>query len=319
VSDILQVGQMVKVQINKIDRVNEKISLSMKNIAAKPWESASEKYPEGLIVKGKVASISPYGAFVELEPGVEGLLHVSEYAWNDSENKFKKEVKTGQTLEVKILNVDKENQKMSLSVKKIGNNPWEEAFRKYAPGSKVKGVVKNISPFGAFVTLDGGVEGLIHISDLSWTKRIKNVSEVLKSAQEVEAIVLDVNPAKEKISLSIKHLQEDPYKKYKAGANVSGKVTRAEEFGVFVELENGIEGFVAKREMFNLKEDGESKEIKAGDTVDAQIIKVSPKDHKIDLSIKKYLKSQEKELIKQYAQSETMPSLGDLLQSSDEE
>ena len=249
VEDILHVGQVIRVQILKIDKEQEKISVSMKQLVTNPWDSAGEKYIAGLIMKGKVTSVMPYGAFIELEKGVEGLLPISEYAWNDSEHLFKKEVKEGQELEVKVINCDKETKKISLSVKQMHQNPWEIAARHYVPGTKVKGIVKNITPFGAFVKLPEGVEGLIHISDFSWLKNIKHPEDVVKKDQEVEAVVLSVNTQNEKIALSIKHLTQDPYKKYKLGTTVKGKVVRVAEFGVFIEVEPNIEVLVKKTEL----------------------------------------------------------------------
>lgn len=209
VEDLLKVGQIVRVQIIKVDKKNEKISLSMKQLAVNPWDSASEKYLEGLIIKGKVMSVTAYGAFVELEPGVEGLLHSSEYSWNDSEHLFKKEVTAGKELEVKVIGFDKTTKKISLSVKKMHTNPWEEASRNYVPGTKVKGIVKSITPFGAFVKLPQGVEGLVHISNFSWGKGIKHPENIVKKGDEIEVVVLSVNTQNEEIALSLKHLSQD--------------------------------------------------------------------------------------------------------------
>ncbi len=312
VEDILHVGQVIRVQILKIDKEQEKISVSMKQLVTNPWDSAGEKYIAGLIMKGKVTSVMPYGAFVELEKGVEGLLPISEYAWNDSEHLFKKEVKEGQELEVKVINCDKETKKISLSVKQMHQNPWEIAARHYVPGTKVKGVVKNITPFGAFVKLPEGVEGLIHISDFSWLKNIKHPEDVVKKDQEVEAVVLSVNTQNEKIALSIKHLTQDPYKKYKLGTTVKGKVVRVAEFGVFIEVETNIEVLVKKTELSFENKIGELP--KEGEEIEAKIIKADLRERKLEASIKKFEKAQEKELIKQFSSNDEKPTLGDILQ-----
>ena len=312
VEDILHVGQVIRVQILKIDKEQEKISVSMKQLVTNPWDSAGEKYIAGLIMKGKVTSIMPYGAFVELEKGVEGLLPINEYAWNDSEHLFKKEVKEGQELEVKVINCDKETKKISLSVKQMHQNPWEIAARHYVPGTKVKGVVKNITPFGAFVKLPEGVEGLIHISDFSWLKNIKHPEDVVKKDQEVEAVVLSVNTQNEKIALSIKHLTQDPYKKYKLGTTVKGKVVRVAEFGVFIEVEPNIEVLVKKTELSFENKIGELP--KEGEEIEAKIIKADLRERKLEASIKKFEKAQEKELIKQFSSNDEKPTLGDILQ-----
>ena len=312
VEDILHVGQVIRVQILKIDKEQEKISVSMKQLVTNPWDSAGEKYISGLIMKGKVTSIMPYGAFVELEKGVEGLLPISEYAWNDSDHLFKKEVKEGQELEVKVINCDKETKKISLSVKQMHQNPWEIAARHYVPGTKVKGIVKNITPFGAFVKLPEGVEGLIHISDFSWLKNIKHPEDVVKKDQEVEAVVLSVNTQNEKIALSIKHLTQDPYKKYKLGTTVKGKVVRVAEFGVFIEVEPNIEVLIKKTELSFENKIGELP--KEGEEIEAKIIKADLRERKLEASIKKFEKAQEKELIKQFSSNDEKPTLGDILQ-----
>ena len=312
VEDILHVGQVIRVQILKIDKEQEKISISMKQLVTNPWDSAGEKYIAGLIMKGKVTSVMPYGAFIELEKGVEGLLPVSEYAWNDSEHLFKKEVKEGQELEVKVINCDKETKKISLSVKQMHQNPWEIAARHYVPGTKVKGIVKNITPFGAFVKLPEGVEGLIHISDFSWLKNIKHPEDVVKKDQEIEAVVLSVNTQNEKIALSIKHLTQDPYKKYKLGTTVKGKVVRVAEFGVFIEVEPNIEVLIKKTELSFENKIGELP--KEGEEIEAKIIKADLRERKLEASIKKFEKAQEKELIKQFSSNDEKPTLGDILQ-----
>jgi len=312
VEDILKVGQIIRVQIAKVDKEQERISLSMKQLITNPWDSANEKYIEGLIISGKVTSIMPYGAFVELEKGVEGLLSVNEYAWNDSEHLFKEEVKAGKEIEVKIIHCDKETKKIALSVKKMSRNPWEDAARHYMPGSKVKGTVKNVTPFGAFVKLPEGIEGLIHISDFSWLRNIKHPEEILKKGDEIEAVVLSVNPQNEKISLSIKHLTEDPYKKYKIGETVKGKVVRVAEFGVFIEIEKGISALIKKNEFSAGNKIQEFP--KEGDEIEAKIIKSEIKERKIEASVKKFEKSMERELIKQFAADNDKVTLGHILQ-----
>jgi small subunit ribosomal protein S1 len=264
-------------------------------------------------MKGKVSSIADYGAFVELEQGIEGLLHISEYAWNDCDAAFRKNVKVGNEIEVKIIEVNQENKKIALSVKKMHQNPWDEAFRHYAPGTKVKAIVANLMPFGAFVRLPEGIEGLVHISDFSWTKKVKRPEDAVKKGDEIEVMILEVNPQKEKISLSIKHTQPDPYKKYKVGAAVNGKVTRTAEFGVFVEIEPYVEILIKNNEISSLKQDKDKKFLKEGDEVEANIIKVDIKDRKIEASIKKLEYEREKELVKKYANSQQSPSLGDIL------
>ena len=319
VEDLLHQGQMVRVQVSKVDKTNGKISLSMKNLTPHPWDSAVDRFPVGLIMNGKVTSIMDYGAFVELEPGIEGLLHASEYSWNDSDSSFKKNVKKDVEIEVKIIGVDKENKKISLSVKKIQSNPWDEAFRHYTPGTTVKGVVQNLMPFGAFVKLPEGIEGLVHISDFSWTERIKHPEDVVKKGQEIDVVILEVNPQNEKISLSIKHTQQDPYKKYKTGAAVTGKVIRVAEFGAFVELEPGIEALIKNSEASSVKTDRNQCVLKEGEEVEAKITKVDIRDRKIEASVKKLEFDREKELVKKYANQDDKPTLGEILTDDNEE
>lgn len=316
VDEILHKGQTVRVQVVKVDKTAGRISLSMKNLSPNPWDSAAERFPIGLIMKGVVTSVTDYGAFVELEPGVEGLLHASEYAWNDSEGEFKRGVKKGREIEVKIIDVDKEGKKISLSVKKMQANPWDEAYRHYAPGTMVKGVIQNIMPFGAFVKLPEGIEGLIHISDFSWTGRVKRPEDVVKKGQEVDVMVLEVNPQNEKISLSIKHTQPDPYKKYKAGAIVKGKIVRVAEFGAFMEIEPGIEALIKNSEATSIKAADRSQQqqiLKEGDEVEAKIIKNDARERKIEASVKKLEFDREKELVKKYANQDDTPTLGQIL------
>lgn len=312
VEDILTVGQIIRVQVAKIDKQQERISLSMKQLVTSPWESAGEKYIEGLIIKGTVTAVMPYGAFVELEKGVEGLLSVNEYAWNDSEHLFQQEVSVGKEIEVKVINCDKETKKISLSVKQMRQNPWDEAARHYLPGTKVKGIVKNITPFGAFVKLPEGIEGLIHISDFSWSKNIKHPDNIVKKGDEIEVAVLSVNTQNEKISLSLKHLTPDPYKKYKVGTIIKGKVARVAEFGIFVEVEEGINVLIKKNE---LSMESKTQELpKEGEEIEAKIIKAEIKERKLEASIRKFEKSMERELIKQFANNDERFTLGDILQ-----
>lgn len=318
VEDLLQQGQKVRVQVAKVDKDSGKISLSMKSLTPHPWDGAFERFPVGLIMKGNVTSVMDYGAFVELEPGIEGLLHASEYAWNDSEGAFKRSVKKGQEIEVKIINVDKENKKISLSVKKIQSNPWDEAFRHYTPGTIVKGVVQNLMPFGAFVKLPEGIEGLVHISDFSWTEKTKHPEDIVKKGDEIEVVVLEVNPQNEKISLSIKHTQSDPYKKFKTGAVVKGKIVRVAEFGAFVELEPGIEALIKNNEMSSVKADKAQSILKEGEEIEAKIIKMDMRDRKLEVSIKKLEFDREKELVKKYANQNDMPTLGEILTEDQE-
>lgn len=313
VESVLKTGDRVKVKILKIDLQKNKISLGMKQIMPKPWDSAPEKYPAGSVIKGKVTSITDFGVFVEVEPGIEGLLHASEMFWDGRKENLKKVFTPGQQIEVKILSVDKDKEKMSLSLKRIQSNPWEDFAQRYSSGTKVKGTVTHLTPFGAFVRLPEGIEGLVHVGDLSWTKKVRHPQDVLKEGQEVEVMVLGVDPQNEKISLSLKHMGEDPYRKYRSGTVVKGVVQRMVDFGAFVEIEPGVEALLRTSEMGSYSTE-QGTTLKPEQTIEAKVLKSDPREHKIDISIKRLEHDQERELVKKYVNREDRPTLGDVLQ-----
>jgi small subunit ribosomal protein S1 len=313
VKDLLHVGQTIRVQVLKVDKPGEKISLSLKKLSPNPWDHACEKFPLGLITKGIVTSVMDYGVFVELEPGVDGLLHFSQYSWSNSQEALRRDVKKGQEIEVKIIDIDKEKKKIVLSVKQILANPWDEALRHYTPGVVVKGIVQKLTSFGAFVKLPEAIEGLIHIDDFSWTKKIGHPKEVIKKDDEVEVVVLEINPRSEKIYLSLKHTQLDPYKKYKVGSIVKGKVVKIFGFGVFIEIDTGIEVLIKNNETSSAKTDKDGYALKEGEEVEAKVIKVDIKNRKIEASIKKLEACREKEIVKQYTNQNDKYTLGEIL------
>ncbi|MDR0485854.1 MAG: S1 RNA-binding domain-containing protein [Elusimicrobiota bacterium] len=320
VEDIIKKGQSIRVQIVRINKETEKISLSLRNLMPNPWESAGERFPVGMITKGKVVSVIDGCAFVELEPGIEGFLHNSEYSWNDPMASMRRELKSGMEINVKIISIDPSNKKMSLSVKQTQNNPWEEAFRHYSPGMVVKGRVENLMPFGAFVHLEEGIEGLIHINDFSWTKKIKRPDEMLKKGEEIDVAVLEVNPQKERISLSLKHLKTDPYKKYKVGAVVKGKIVSAADSCVFMEIEEGVEALIRNSESSLERLEKGEQVLKIGDEVEAKIIKNASKGKKLEASVRKLERDRERALLKQYSGNNgERPTLGDILVSESAE
>ncbi|MCK9583153.1 MAG: 30S ribosomal protein S1 [Endomicrobiales bacterium] len=320
VEDILKVGQRVRVSILKINKKEEKISLGLKQLSVKPWDGAAERYPSGLIIKGKVSSVSDFGVFVELEQGVEGLIHISETSWLSEPKNLKQMFSVGSEVEAKVLAIDETTQKISLSIKQMTENPWENAYRHYAPGARVKGVVSGITPFGVFVKLpEGGVQGLVHVGELSWTKKIKHPNEVVKQGSEIEVVVLSVDPKNEKISLSVKKLTQDPVKKYKVGAVVKGTVARLNGFGAFVTLEEGIDALLRNGEIDATKKiEDPSTVLAVGQEVEAKVIKNEIKERKIEISIKKLDRERERELIKQFANKDEKPTLGELLVADDE-
>jgi small subunit ribosomal protein S1 len=319
VESVLKPGERVKVKVLKIDPQKNKISLGLKQVLPKPWDSAPEKYPAGSTITGKVTSITDFGVFVEVEPGIEGLLHASELYWDGRKENLKKLFTVGQQLEVKILSVDKDKEKMSLSLKRLQENPWEEFARAHTVGSRVQGTVTHLTPFGAFVRLPEGIEGLIHVGDISWGKKIRHPQDALKEGQEVEVTVLGVDPQNEKISLSLKHKEEDPFKKFRTGAVVTGTVQRLADFGAFVELEPGIEALLRTADMGSLAADESKEPLKVGQTIEAKVVKSDPRERKIDISVKRLEHEQERELLKKYVNREERPTLGDVLEESKRE
>ncbi|HTD68718.1 MAG TPA: 30S ribosomal protein S1, partial [Candidatus Limnocylindria bacterium] len=247
-SEILKVGQELDVVVLDVNREKERVSLGLKQKLANPWEAIESKYTVGQKVKGKVVNLVPYGAFVELEPGVEGLVHVTELSWTKRIAKPSDVLKQGQEIEAVVLGINRDEQKISLGVRQLETNPWEKAAEKYPPGTKVKGKIRNLTSYGAFLELEEGIDGMIHVSDVSWTRKINHPSEVLKKGDDVEAVVLEVDKANQRIALGVKQLSEDPWanidKFYKVGDLVAGKVTKLASFGAFVGLEHDIDGLV---------------------------------------------------------------------------
>jgi len=237
-SEMLKIGQEIEVVVLDVNREKERVSLGLKQKMPNPWDNIEQRYPVGSRVRGKVVSVVPYGAFVELEPGVEGLVHVTELSWTKRITKASDVLKVGQEIEAIVLEVNKDEQKIALGVRQLQPNPWDEADKKYKPGTRVKGKVRNLTSYGAFVELEDGLDGLIHVSDMSWTRKINHPSEVLKKGQEVEAVVLEVDKANQRIALGLKQLTPDPWENidqlYKVGDLVTGKVTKLASFGAFV-------------------------------------------------------------------------------------
>jgi small subunit ribosomal protein S1 len=282
----LKVGDKIDVVILKYDKERQKVSLGIKQKTEDPWLAASQKYSVGSRVSGKVVSLTDYGAFIELEHGVEGLIHVSEMSWTQRVKHPSKIVAVGDVVETQVLAVDPAGKRISLGMKQIVPNPWHSINERYPVGAEVEGKVKTITDFGAFIGLEEGIDGLIHISDLSWTKHIKHPSELLKKGQKTKAVVLSIDAQKERISLGLKQLTPDPWDKaildrYKVGQDETVKVTKTADFGAFVELEFGIEGLIPSSEM--------SKDVpalKEGDETIARVIKVDKGERKIALSTK---------------------------------
>ncbi len=304
VEDALKVGEQMDVKVLAFNREKEQISLGLKQMEPHPWENIREKYPVDSTPAGKVTGILPYGAFVELEPGIEGLIHVSEMSWTEKIRHPREVLKVGDVVRVRVLSIDEEKRKLSLGLKQIQPNPWAQAKEKYPPGTRLTGTVTHLAPFGAFVRLEEGIEGMIHVSDISWTKRLRHPGQVLKVGNQVEAVVLEVNVKAEKISLGLKQKSKNPYGKYFVGSNVQGKVVHLTNFGAFVELEPGIKGLIhisqaAKGKVKDIKE-----VLRVGDRVWARIIRADPQQMIIDLSIKEYIKAQERAEMEKYIEQE---------------
>ena len=289
-SELLKVGQEIEVLVLDIDREKERVSLGLKQKTDNPWDKIAEKYPVNLKVKGKVTNLVPYGAFVELEPGIEGLVHVSELSWTKRIARPADVLTQGQEIEAVVLGVSKEDQKVSLSVRQLDTNPWEVVTGKYPTGTRVKGKVRNLTAYGAFVELEEGIDGMIHVSDLSWTRKINHPSEMLKKGDEIEAEVLEIDKANQRISLSLKHLADDPWKsiesRYKIGDLVTGKVSKVASFGAFVQLADEIDGLVHISQISNDRVEKVKEVLKIGQEVSARVIKVDKAERRIGLSIK---------------------------------
>lgn len=292
-SEMVQLGQKLEVMILNVDREKGRVALGLKQKEANPWEQIERKYPPGTRVRGKIVNLLPYGAFIELEPGIEGLIHVSEMSWVKNVTDPSEVVKKGDEVEAIVLAVQKEEGKISLGIKQTERNPWDEVERKYAIGTPVNVEVKNLTNYGAFVELEPGVEGLIHISDLSWIKKVSHPSEVLRKGDHVEATVLSVDQESKKITLGIKQLSQNPWetieKTMPVGSLVKGVVTKITAFGAFVELESGIEGLIHVTELSDQSFGKVEDVVAKGDSVTAKVIKLDPEHKKIALSIKEYL------------------------------
>ena len=294
-SEVLKVNENIEVVVLKYDQATERVSLGHKQLVADPWTTVMDRYPAGARVSGKAVSLTDYGAFIELEPGVEGLIHVSEMSWSKRVKHPSKILNVGDNVEAMVLGVDPSARRISLGLKQVESNPWHELVGKYPVGTKISGKVRNLTEFGAFVEVEDDIDGLIHISDMSWSKRIKHPSEVLKKGDVVEAMVLSIDAENQRLSLGLKQLAtdiwEDFFSRHKVGQNVEGRVVRMTNFGAFVELDEGIEGLIHVSE-FDDSQGGEKVDLQVGTSYQMKIIKLSPSERKIGLSIRA-LKSDE--------------------------
>ena len=296
IRDRFEVGRSVKVVVLKYDAENERVSLGMKQTQEDPWQMAQKEFPVGVRVKGKVVSLTDYGAFIELKPGVEGLIHVSEMSWTKRVKHPSKIVNIGDEVEALVLDIDQENKRISLGMKQVEPNPWTLLEEKYPVGTVIRGAVRNITDFGIFIGIEEGIDGLVHISDLSWTQRVKHPSDMFQKNDEVEAVVLNIDVPNERFSLGIKQLHEDPWGRipqvYPRGARVSGTVTKVTDFGAFIEIEPGIDGLCHVSEFSEEHIEDPRSFLKPGDQVDVMIIDNDKEERKIGLSIKAIKKAE---------------------------
>ncbi|HEY8517877.1 MAG TPA: 30S ribosomal protein S1 [Candidatus Binatia bacterium] len=307
-SEVINVGDQVKVVVLKYDPERERVSLGMKQIMPDPWTTAAERYPVGTRIRGKVVSITDYGAFVELEKGVEGLIHVSEMSWTKRVTHPSKVLELGAEVEVQVLDVDPQNRRISLGLKQVAPNPWELVRVNHPTGSKITGKVKSITDFGIFVGVDDGIDGLVHISDLHWTKKIKHPSELYKKGDEIEAVVLGVDVENERISLGVKQLTPDPWltlpERYPVGTKVKGPITSITDFGVFVEIEDGIEGLIHVSQISTERIDKPSQHFQVGEEIEAEVTNIDPREKKIGLSVRALRRTEEREEMNAYLSRE---------------
>ena len=289
-SEVLKVGQEVQVMVLEVDRDRERVSLGLKQTTENPWNSIQDQFPVGARVSGKVVNLAAYGAFVEIAPGIEGLVHISEFSWTKRVARASDVLNVGDEVQVVVLSVDIENQKIALGIRQTQANPWDTVQDRFPVGSKVKGRVRNFTAYGAFVELEEGIDGMIHVSDMSWTRKINHPSECLQKGQEVEAVVLDVNAKEQRISLGLKQAQTDPWSeiatKYAVGSVVKGKVSKIASFGAFVELEDGVDGLVHISQISDQRVEKVKDALQVGQEVEARVVKVDRGERRIGLSIR---------------------------------
>jgi len=303
-SEFFSVGSQITVKILSFDIEKERVSLGLKQLAPDPWSTASEQYPVGSRITGKVVSLTDYGAFIELEEGIEGLIHVSEMSWTRKIHHPSKVVSVGEIIEAVVLDIKPENRRISLGMKQVVPNPWDVISEKYPIGTTIEGKIKNLTDFGIFIGIDEGIDGLVHISDISWTKRIKHPSEIYKKGDVVQAIVLEIDQDNERFSLGIKQLEPDPWEtvkeRYEVGKKITGTITNITDFGVFIELEEGIEGLIHVSEISKEKIKTPVGKFNLGDILTAKVMNINSEEKRIGLSIKRLNIEEEEKLLAEY-------------------
>lgn len=319
-SEMLKIGEEISVMIIEVDRDKERVSLGLKQTTQNPWEDIEKRYPANAKVRGKVVNLVPYGAFVELEEGVEGLVHVTELSWTKRITKPGEVLRVGDEIDAVVLGVQKDDQKISLGVRQLEANPWDMARHNYPVGARVRGKVRNITTYGAFIELEEGIDGMVHVSDMSWTRKVNHPSEVLKKGDEIDAMVLDVDPDQQRISLGIKQLSTDPWDSietlFRIGDVVQGKVSKITSYGAFVELNDGIDGLVHISQISEDRVEKIKDVLNQGQEVSARVIKIDREERRIGLSIKAANYSAE-ELAAETAAYENLQDGGDLMSLGD--
>jgi small subunit ribosomal protein S1 len=310
---MLAIGDETEVKILDIDEVKDKVSLGLKQKTENPWANVEERYPIGSKIKGQVVNIMSYGAFVKLETGIEGLVHISEMSWTRRINHPSEVVAIGDSVEAIVLNINKDKEEISLSIKQVEQNPWTNIEEKYQPGITIKGRVRNLTNYGAFIEIDEGIDGLLHISDMSWSKKVAHPSEIIKKGDKIEVKILSVDKDKKRVSLGIKQLTEDPWKKeipekYSVGDIVKGKVTKMTDFGAFIDMGSGLEGLLHISEVSNEKIKNLESVLSIGQELDVKIVKIEPEARKIGLSLKGVEKASGQEDQPQEVQTNTEAS-----------
>ncbi len=296
-AEMLKVGEELDVMVLDVDRDRERVSLGLKQTTENPWNTIQEQFPVGARVAGKVVNLAAYGAFIEIAPGVEGLVHISEFSWTKRVARASDVLNIGDEVQVVVLSVDIDNQKIALGIRQTQDNPWDTVQERFPVGSKVGGKIRNFTAYGAFVELEEGIDGMIHVSDMSWTRKINHPSECLQKGQEVEAVVLDVNPKEQRISLGLKQAQTDPWSdiaaKYAVGSTVKGKVSKIASFGAFIELEDGVDGLVHISQISDQRVEKVKDALEVGQEVEARVVKVDRGERRIGLSIRAMTMSDE--------------------------
>ncbi|MGB2755242.1 MAG: 30S ribosomal protein S1 [Phycisphaerae bacterium] len=322
-SEVVAIDQQLQIKILSIDREKEKVALGLKQLSPSPWHNIEARYPIGSKVKGEIANITPYGAFVRLEGGIEGLVHVSEMSWTRRINHPSEVISVGEEIEVVVLAIDKAKQEISLGMKQTEVNPWMLVKEKYPSGTVIEGVVRNLANYGAFVEIEEGIDGLLHASDMSWTQKVGHPSEMIEKGQKVRCVVLSVDQDKKRVALGLKQMEEDPWERripeaYVAGAVIRGKVTKVTNFGVFVELEPGLEGLLHVSELADHKVENPEEIVKPGQELEVKVLRVDADERKIGLSLKRVQWAVEEEQAEGESASREEPRLGGIQHVEDE-